>query len=62
VVTLACFTCYGSGEIDEAKAKAIEAGEQMRKERVARGLSLRAEARRLGIKPGVLADREQGRN
>lgn len=47
--TMPCRTCRGTGEIDEARAAELNAAEERRRERMARGLSLREEAERLGM-------------
>jgi hypothetical protein len=46
-----CRTCKGTGEISDAKAAALVEGERRRQDRIARGLSGREEAARLGITP-----------
>lgn len=56
-----CFTCHGAGEISEEHVRLIEEGERLRADRIARGLSLREEAARLGCPPRELSDREQGK-
>lgn len=56
-----CHTCGGDGEVSEEQARAIEAGEAMRHDRVERRVSLREEATRLGITPRELSDIEFGR-
>lgn len=56
-----CFTCDGSGSITDAHATRIEQGRMLRENRKARGLSLRQEAQRLGMKPSELNDLERGR-
>lgn len=59
--TLPCYTCNGTGAITPEHAARIAEGERMRKDRIARCMSLREEAARLGISPVTLSHREQGR-
>lgn len=56
-----CPCCDGKGSITQAHARRLEAGRQLRRDRIARGLSLQQEARRLGIEPRELSDLEWGR-
>ncbi len=56
-----CRVCGGSGQITLEHHNRIEAGEKMREDRIERGVSLRAEAARLGITPCNLSDLENGR-
>jgi hypothetical protein len=58
---LACPLCTAEGKVEVAKAIAYVEGQRLRRDRVARGLSQRQEAERLGITPRELSDREQGR-
>lgn len=53
-----CVECDGSGEISEARAEEILAGQTRRLDRIERGLSLREEARRLGMTALELSDLE----
>lgn len=46
-----CRTCDGTGEISKARVDAITEGQRRRDDRVARGVSQREEAKRLGITP-----------
>ena len=55
-----CFTCKGAGFITRDHSDRIIKGEGIRLERIKRGLSLRQEALRLGIKPIKLARLERG--
>ena len=55
-----CFTCKGAGFITRDHRDRIVKGEGIRLERINRGLSLRQEALRLGIKPIDLARLERG--
>lgn len=59
--TLKCGTCHGRGALTPEEHQRVEAGVALREERVARGLTLRQEARRLGIDPIELSMREWGR-
>lgn len=56
-----CPVCRGIGEISPRHAARLETGRAMRKDRIARGVSLAEEAARLGIGKRELADREWGR-
>jgi hypothetical protein len=56
-----CRTCSASGEITEEHAQRIEAGQRMREDRVARGVSMCEEAKRLGVSDRELGDLEWGR-
>lgn len=56
-----CSACRGIGEISPRHAMRLEVGRAMRNDRVARGLSLQQEAKRLGIETRKLADLEWGR-
>ncbi len=56
-----CSTCEGVGSITIEHRDRIEAGRKRREERIARGVSLREEARRLGILPSDLSAMESGR-
>lgn len=58
---LACLTCGGKGSITTFHAEQIAEGKRRRDDRVARGMSLREEAKRLGIDPSELNDIEHGR-
>lgn len=56
-----CSTCQGVGSITIEKRDRIEAGRKRREERIARGASLREEAKRLGISVPELSALERGR-
>jgi hypothetical protein len=60
-----CLLCAGFGTVAASLAALRTArlaeGERLQADRKARGLSLRDEARRLGITPMELSDREHGR-
>lgn len=58
---LTCGTCGGTGVITEEQAARIKEGRRLRNDRVARGVSQREEAARLGITPQELSKREAGR-
>ena len=57
---LTCGTCGGSGRLSADRVRAIQAGEARRRDRVARGISLREEADRLGISAAALSRQERG--
>lgn len=56
-----CSTCNGAGRVTQEHMQRLEAGRKLRGERVAKSLSLREEAIRLGIKVTELSDMERGR-
>lgn len=64
IVSLKCAMCEG-GQVPADKyprmAASIVRGEELRADRIRRDLSLREEARRLGIKPSDLSHVEHGR-
>lgn len=55
-----CPTCNGTCEVSADRADAIERGNAMRLDRMARKVTLRKEAVRLGISPTRLSQMEQG--
>ena len=57
---LPCTYCGGAGKWSAERVEAYRAGETMRRDRVARGLSLWEEANRLGVDPVELSRRERG--
>jgi len=59
--SITCIECHGSGSISDERRDELLAAEKMRKDRKARGLSLREEAARLGITPAELSRREFAR-
>lgn len=59
-VTLPCLTCQGKKTIDEKTLEWKKIGEEMRKERIARDVSLREEAKERGMAPQVLSAMERG--
>lgn len=61
LVELGCVTCYGQKEISDEHLQQIEKGKAMRQERIKRGVSLREEAKRLGLSPSDYSAVEQGR-
>lgn len=56
-----CRVCCGYARVTVEYAARLKEGERKRLERIRRGVSLTAEAERLGITPRELDDREQGR-
>lgn len=56
-----CYVCGGSGEITEEQVVVIAEGERRRLDRIARGVSMRDEARSLGMDVVALSDLEHGR-
>lgn len=60
-VEIDCVECFGSGEVPASREEAITEGERRRQDRIAREVSLRDEAKRLGISPAELSDIEAGR-
>ena len=56
-----CSHCNGTGTLSADRAQAYRVGETMREARRLAGVTLRAEAARLGISPATLSDREWGR-
>lgn len=55
-----CLRCKGAGEVPDEQAVWMLEGVKLRTERMARGLSLREEAKRLGISPVELSAIERG--
>ena len=58
--TLACSTCKGAGVITPYRQAKIEAGETMRKDRIARDMTQREEAKRRGLNVVVYSQMERG--
>lgn len=56
-----CHRCDGVGTLSPEAMRRYADGRSMAEDRRARGLTLREEARRLGISPTELSDREWGR-
>ena len=56
-----CSLCAGFGTVHPSLAAKVREGEQLRQDRLARGMTLRAEAARLGTTARDLSDREAGR-
>lgn len=57
--TLRCYRCGGTGK-DSHPLEWRKAGQMMRASRIARGLSLREEAKRLGVSVVELSEMERG--
>lgn len=57
---LACTACKGAKEITEEHAARCAQGERMRRERLGRNITLRAEASRLGVDIGEWSRIEHG--
>lgn len=55
-----CFRCKGTGAIPDEQAAWIEEGKKRRADRVSRDVSLREEAKRLGISSAELSAIEHG--
>lgn len=55
-----CFRCKGSGDVPDEQAQWMSEGIKRRCDRVARGLTLREEAERLGIAVTTLSAVERG--
>lgn len=61
-ITFPCITCKATGSVPQAMLDAwIPAGNAMREDRRARGLSLREEAKRRNMDPSRLSDMEFGK-
>jgi len=65
VMVIPCRYCSALGTVSKERAEEIDRkiteGDGLREDRKKRGLSLREEARRLGISAAKLSDREFGR-
>jgi len=59
-VTLPCIVCHGKKTVDEKALEWRKVGEEMRKERIARGVSLREEAKERKMLPSILSEMEHG--
>lgn len=59
-LAMVCSQCGGTGEIDLDACLRIEAGNRLRAARLARGMGLRSEAERRGMRPSILSLMEQG--
>lgn len=55
-----CDACEGTGRVTQQRMDAITDGRKLRDDRIARDMSLREEAQRLGISPAQLSRRERG--
>lgn len=60
-LTLMCKRCGTTGRVTPAEAERVADGRRRREDRVARGLSLRQEAERLGLTAEALSDIEHAR-
>ena len=58
----ACMTCKGWGTVPSDYAERERAAEALRLDRIGRNMSLREEAKRIGITPRDLSDREHVRD
>ena len=56
-----CTACGGTGEVSEDHAAMMAEGQRRMRDRIARDVSLRDEAKRLGVRPVDLSDMEHGR-
>lgn len=59
-VVMPCRICGQTGKLTEDDLARVAAGKAMREDRIARNLSLREEAKRLGISPEKLWAQERG--
>lgn len=60
-VRMPCSTCGAEGTLSTARADRLNVGGELRRDRIARGLTVADEAARLGIAPAELNAREHGR-
>lgn len=60
-ITMECYDCKGTGEVDDVQKVWREHGETLRKFRQARDLSLREAAAWAEVKPSHWSDAEHGR-
>lgn len=56
-----CSDCGGTGKWSEDRLQAYLAGQQMQRERLARGETIMETARRLGVRPSEISAREFGK-
>lgn len=56
-ILLKCHNCNGTGKVDKDK---LENGQRMKTDRLNRKMTLRDEAKRLGVTPIVLSGMENG--
>lgn len=56
-----CSACKGTGETPEERVRILAEAERRRLDRIARGVSLREEARRLDVSATDLSNMEHGR-
>ena len=61
VVKMPCPRCHGSGDVPEEMLEWMKKGKELKQERLDRGVGLRKEAERLGVKSSELSAVEQGR-
>lgn len=59
-IVVTCSRCGGSGQVDEDTIEWILKGKKLREDRLSRGMTLRSEAKRLGISPSQLSRMERG--
>lgn len=60
LIKIKCSFCGESGQVTVVDMLRRENGKKMRDDRMARGVSLREEAKKLGLKPSELGDKERG--
>lgn len=61
-MTMPCSLCGGSGSVEDARLKMWQSGQSHRRDRLARNMTLRQEADRLGISMVDLSKIERGEN
>lgn len=59
-INIECDICLGKGTISEKQMLKIKQGRKIREERLSRGMTLRAEAKRLNVDAYELSQIEQG--
>lgn len=59
-IELKCSRCDGTGQMPAIHVEWMKTGEEMKRERLSRNMTLRAEAVRRGMSPSELSKMEQG--
>jgi hypothetical protein len=62
VMEVACFDCKGTGQMTEEQLERVAEGRRRQRDRMSRDMTLREEAKRLGISARELSDIEHGRS